>query len=69
MGDVGWLPRRPHELAPRGGVRQRPPGKTAVAQAEQQSGLAMLELLQSLAYGALFAGIMVTMASEDHRDG
>ena len=33
------------------------------------AGPTMVELLLSLAYGALFAGIMVTMASEDHRDG
>ena len=33
------------------------------------AGPTMLELLLSLAYGALFAGIMVTMLSGDYRDG
>ena len=33
------------------------------------AGPTMLELLLSLAYGALFAGIMVTMAGEDLATG
>ena len=28
----------------------------------------MLELLRSVPYSAVFVGVMVTMAAEDHRD-